>query len=189
MKNYLIQKRLFLTGMVYLLILASFFFMSCSTGTHKTIPITDSWPVVQELSFPEELQVSDTFLLKDTEDPKEIILFAILLFNKGKFEEAKKYFIKAGNNFSSLDAKFEKATFSAAMLSTLKAGNVAEFNRMERFFEEKLLSPEERIKPPLEFVSLIALGRYSRDKLEGFPIGTSSSIQELLKESPKRSLQ
>ena len=175
--------------MVCLLVLTQGFLMSCSTGTHKTFPITEPWPVVQELSFPEDLEVSDTFLLEDTEDPKEIVLFAILLFNKGKYEEAKNYFIKAGNNFSSLDAKFEKATFSAAMLSALRVGNIAEFNRMGRFFEEKLLTPEERIKPPLEYATLIALGRYSRDKLKGFPIGTSPDIQELLKESPKRSLR
>ena len=175
--------------MVFLLVLTCGFPIGCTTGGHKAVDITGAWPVVQELSFTEEVEVPDTFLLEDTKDPKEIVLFAILLFNKGKYGEAKNYFIKAGNNFSSLDAKFEKATFSAAMLSALRVGNIAEFNRMGRFFEEKLLTPEERIKPPLEYATLIALGRYSRDKLKGFPIGTSPDIQELLKESPKRSLQ
>ena len=175
--------------MVYLLVLTQGSIIGCTTGANKPVAFKESWPVVQEIFFPEDLKVSDGFLLEDTENPKEIILFAILLFNKGKYGEAKKYFIKAGNNFSSFDAKFEKATFSAAMLSALRGGDVDEFNRMERFFEEKLLTPEERVKPPFEYATLISLGRYSRDKLKDFPIGTSPDIEELLSEIPKRSLQ
>ena len=189
MERTFLSIKIILTRMVCLFIFSQVTFIGCTTAIHKSVPLVDPWPVVQELRFPEDLRVSDEFLLEDKEDPKEMVLFAILLFKKGKYVEAKKYFIKTGNAFSSLDGKFEKATFSAAMLSALRGGDIDEFTRMEKFFEEKLLTPEERIKPPLELSTLIALGRYSRNKLEDFPIGTSPDIVELLKKSPKRSLQ
>jgi hypothetical protein len=154
------------------------FISGCARQT-VSHPIAEE-PREQVISFPEVLQVPDSYVVNNPNDPKQLVEFAILFFNYGNYEMAREYFLRANKMAKSEEKAFERSTFAAAMLSVLKGGNIEEFTKMETTFEEEYLTEAERLNPPAEFAGLITLGRYVRGELREFPISTPNDVRSLL---------
>lgn len=126
-----------------ILIIASLASVGCAS-TKKTVlePVRKPEPVAESvevkvpetcrIQFPRPLVILPNIQVSDKDDPKEIVEFALMLYEKGRFRNAAKFFLDAAalDEENSQDNRFRLACLSAAATCFLEESDFEDFHQV-----------------------------------------------------------
>lgn len=137
------------------------FFITASCATISPAPPEPEYVTIR---FSDPLIIESGFRVTDTNDPKQVVLFAVKLYEKQDFLKAARFFLQAERMVPSDDSvkDFRLACLSAAAISFLEANETKSFvSVMKR--AASLMGPFQRADSPPQTVLLKAFA----DKMEG----------------------
>lgn len=158
-----IEKRHVVT---FCFLISLFIFASCATAPLKPKVVSPPPPKPEyvTIKFSDPLVIESGFRVTDLNDPKQVVLFAVKLYEKQDFLKAARFFLEAERMVPSDDSvkDFRLACLSAAAISFLEANETKDFvSVMKR--ADSLMGPFERADTSPKMFLLKAFA----DKMEG----------------------
>ena len=124
MKKKNLKKNMFLS----LLIVALVFLSSCATGNRLARNFTTN----STIRFSDPIIIPSDYRVTNQRDPKEIVTFALKLYEKKEYRQAAKFFLDAADLVSgnTRHNEFRILCFSAAATSLLEGGDIEDFQKV-----------------------------------------------------------
>lgn len=122
MKKLLIKHKIAVFGLIGIALVMA----GCATSQPVVTPVTHH---MESITFPKDMYADSSFSVTNEDDPHQIISFALSLSNRGRHDQAAKFFEEAAARFVSENNELAVSCRAAAANEYLKADDIASFRR------------------------------------------------------------